>query len=99
MVSLSGSEKKKAKGVPKGVVKESINFSHYKDCLMMGEKVMTQFYTFRSREHTIHTEKVTKSALSANDDKRYLLQDGSHETFAHGHVDIPPEHAVLKWVR
>ena len=71
------------------VVEKSINFDHYKNCLFTGEKVMAQFYTLRSREHTIHTERVTKIALSSNDDKRYLLSDGSYETLAHGHMDIP----------
>ena len=39
--SLDGNVEKKAKGVPKGVVKKSINFDHYKSCLLDGEKVMT----------------------------------------------------------
>ena len=99
MMSLDGKVKKRAKGVPKSVVKKSVNFDHYRRCLFEGEKVMAQFYTLRSREHVIHTKRVRKIALSSNDDKRYLLQDGSHETLAHGHLDIPPEHVVLKGVK
>ena len=95
-MSLDGDVEKKAKGVPKSVVKQSMNFDHYRNCLMTGEKVMAQFYSLRSRDHTIHTERVTKVALSSNDDKRYLLTDGSHGTLAHGHMDIPKDHVILK---
>jgi hypothetical protein len=34
---------------------------------------------FRSREHQLYTEKVTKIALDANDDKRKILEDGTIE--------------------
>ena len=87
--SLNGKVEKKAKGVPKSMVKRSVHFEHYKKCLFEHEKVMTQFYTLRSREHEIHTERVTKIVLSSDDNKRYLLRDGSHETLAWGHVSIP----------
>ena len=93
--TLSGNEEKKAKGVPKKVIKKSVNYDHYENCLFTGEKVMTQFYNLRPREHTIYEERVTKICLSSNDEKRYLLFDGSHETLAHGHMDIPKEHQML----
>ena len=41
---------------------------------MEGKNYMTQFYTIRSRFHDIHTELVTKTALSSDDNKRYLLE-------------------------
>jgi len=39
---------------------------------------------FRSHKHNIYTEKVNKVALSADDDKRVILDDGIH-TLAYGH--------------
>ena len=41
----------------------------------------------RSRLHDVYSEEVNKIALSANDDKRVILQDGilAHGTLAHGH--------------
>ena len=71
--SLEQEEEKKAKGVPKSVVKKNIHFDHYKNCLFEKKSLTTQFYTLRSRDHEIHTEKVTKVALSNKDTKRYLL--------------------------
>ena len=38
----------------------------------------------RSREHNIYTEKINKVALSGDDDKRIILEDGIH-TLALGH--------------
>jgi len=38
----------------------------------------------RSRKHELYTEEVNKVVLSADDDKRHVLQDGIH-TVALGH--------------
>ncbi len=40
--------------------------------------------TIRSRQHDVGTERVTKTALSADDDKRVILEDGIR-TLAIGH--------------
>jgi hypothetical protein len=42
---------------------------------------------FRSRLHEIYTERVVKVALSANDDKRIVNEDGINTT-AIGHKDL-----------
>lgn len=40
--------------------------------------------TFRSYGHQIYTEQITKTALSRNDDKCYILDDQIHtRTFGH----------------
>ena len=43
----------------------------------------------RARKHDLTTETVTKIALSASDDKRFLLRSKKHETLAWGHYAIP----------
>ena len=41
----------------------------------------------RSYNHEVFTEEVNKEALSANDDKRFIREDGI-ETYAWGHYKI-----------
>jgi hypothetical protein len=79
-----GDEEKKCKGVKKGVVKKEITFEDYKECLFSRKPQYRGMNTFRSRQHTIHTERVVKTALSADDDKRTISEDGIH-TMALGH--------------
>jgi hypothetical protein len=45
---------------------------------------MRKMNVIRSRRHDLHTEEVNKIALSSNDDKRVIMDDGIH-TLAHGH--------------
>ena len=40
----------------------------------------------RSDKHDVFTEEINKVALSANDDKRVILEDGI-STLAYGHYD------------
>ena len=70
----TGSDKKR-KGVKKAVVKNHITFDHYKDCLFENKIYNATFNTLRSRKHEITTDFITKVALSANDDKRYIIPD------------------------
>ena len=79
-----GNETKKCKGVKKGVVRNHISFEDYKKCLFTKEEQHRSINTFRSRKHNIYTETVPKVALSANDDKRVILEDGI-KTLAIGH--------------
>ena len=79
-----GKEEKRCKGVKKAVVKRSINFEDYKTCLFTGNPQTRTMNVIRSHRHELFTEEVNKIALSANDDKRVILEDGIH-TLAHGH--------------
>ena len=79
-----GKEEKRCKGVKKAVVKRSINFEDYKTCLFTGKPQTRTMNVIRSHRHELFTEEVNKIALSANDDKRVILEDGIH-TLAHGH--------------
>ena len=82
-----GEESKKCKGVKKQVVEKSITHEDYKTCLETGKEQLRKQNIIRSYEHEVYTEEVNKVALSAEDDKRYILEDGKH-TLAWGHYKI-----------
>ena len=83
-----GKENKRCKGVKTQVVKNSITHEDYKTCLKTGKEQLRKQNILRSYEHEVYTEEVNKIALSAADDKRYILGDGIH-TLAWGHHRIP----------
>ena len=82
-----GGESKKCKGIKKQVVTTSIKHEDYKTCLRTGKEQLRKQNILRSYEHEVYTEEVNKVALSALDDKRYILDDGVH-TLAWGHYKI-----------
>ncbi|XP_060083028.1 uncharacterized protein LOC132562303 [Ylistrum balloti] len=84
---LEGYEEKKCKGVKRSVVRKSISFEDYKKCLFTGEDQLRKMNVIRSHCHDVYTEEINKIALSANDDKRIILQDGMR-TLAHGHFKL-----------
>ena len=61
------SEKKKAKGTKKCVIKQKLMFEDYKDCLFNNKTVCRSQERFKSYYHDVHTEEVNKIALSSND--------------------------------
>ena len=79
-----GKEEKKCKGVKKAVVKKSISFNDYKDCLFNQKSQRRTMNIIRSHLHDVYTETVNKVALSCEDDKRVVREDGIH-TYAYGH--------------
>ena len=79
-----GYEEKKCKGVKKAVIKRTITFDDYKDCLFNNKPAMRKMNVIRSHLHTMYTETVNKIALSPFDDKRLIREDNIH-TFAYGH--------------
>ena len=82
-----GGESKKCKGIKKQVVESSISHEDYKTCLLTGKEQLRKQNILRSYNHEVYTEEVNKIALSAQDDKRYILSDGMH-TLAWGHYKI-----------
>ena len=82
-----GEENKRCKGIKKQVVENSITHEDYKTCLLTGKEQLRKQNIIRSYEHEVYTEEVNKVALSAGDDKRYILEDGIH-TLAWGHYKI-----------
>ncbi len=73
---VNGGEEKKCKGVKKNVVKNEITVADYEDCLFTKREQLRTMNTIRSRRHNVGTERINKTALSANDDKRVILEDG-----------------------
>ena len=61
---------KKCKGIKKCVVKKTISFEDYKNCLFIGETSYRSQLMFRSSKHKVKTLEVNKLALSRDDDKR-----------------------------
>ena len=81
---FEGEESKKCKGIKKRVVEKSITHEYYKTCLFTGKEQLRKMNIIRSYDHEVYTEEVNKVALSAEDDKRYIMEDGIH-TMAWGH--------------
>ncbi|XP_065678249.1 uncharacterized protein LOC136093209 [Hydra vulgaris] len=80
-------DKKRCKGVKKNVVKNYITHEDYKDCLLSRRDQMRKMNVIRSHLHDVYTEEINKIALSAEDDKRVILDDGIH-TLAYGHYKL-----------
>jgi hypothetical protein len=77
-------EIKKAKGVKKNIVAKEIMLEDYKEVLFTGKPQYRKMNMIRSELHDIYTITVNKKALSANDDKRVIMDDGI-STKAIGH--------------
>ena len=77
----------KCKAVKKNVVKGRISHGDYKKCLFTGEHSMKKMNVLRSHKHEIFSETVYKIALSANDDKRIIIEE-KISTLALGHFNL-----------
>ena len=77
-------ESKKAKGVSKSVVKNTIKFSDYKKCIEDDSHTLSvKINSIRSYKHKIYSILQNKVALSSYDDKRYYLN--SIDSLSYGH--------------
>ena len=84
---FEGKEEKKCKGIKKSVVRKDISHEDYKECLSSKKPQMRKMNVIRSYQHEIFSETVNKIALSANDDKRIILEDRI-STLSYGHYKI-----------
>ena len=76
---------KKSKGVKRKIVKEDLSYQDYKDIVMNPKKrICKDVNNIESIKHLVTTTKKRKLALSAFDDKRFILDDGIN-TRCHGH--------------
>ena len=82
--TMAGVDHKKCKGIKKCVVKKTITHEDYKTCLFTKKDQLTKMNVIRSHLHDIYTEEVNKVALSADDDKRVVMEDGIN-TLAYSH--------------
>ena len=84
---LDGAEDKKCKGIKKCVIKKTLTFEDYKNCLFNSSVEYRSQLMFRSIKHDIFTLEVNKVALNRDDDKRISKRDGI-STFARGHKSL-----------
>ena len=84
---LDGSEDKKCKGIKKCVVKKTLTFEDYKNCLFEDSTEYRSQLIFRSIRHEIFTLEVNKVALNKDDDNLIAKRDGI-STLARGHKDL-----------
>ena len=84
---LDGVEDKKCKGIKKCMVKRTLSFDDYRNCLLNPTNVYRSQLMFRSKKHEVHTIEVNKVALNKNDDKRIANIDGI-STLARRHKSL-----------
>ena len=82
-------EKQKAKGLTKSMKNKSLRHENFLKCLKTGESQSRKQCLFRSRDHHIFTENMVKVALSCDDDKRIVLENGI-DTLSLGHASWEP---------
>ena len=86
---LGGKEDKKCKGIKICVVKKTLGFNYYKECVFnsVGKSIYRSQLMFRNRNHEVHTVEVNKVALNRDDDKRIAKKVGV-STLACGHKPL-----------
>ena len=84
---IDGSEDKRCKGIRKCVVKKTLRFDDYYNCLISGKDVYRKQMMIRSYKHEINTINVNKIALNRCDDKRIIMEDGI-STLSRGHYQL-----------
>ena len=61
---LGGGGDKKCKGVKKCIMKKSLDFEDYKQCLLAGWNTFRKLLLFRNKLHKVHTIEVNKLTLT-----------------------------------
>ena len=84
---LDGAEDKKCKGIKKCVVKKTLSFEDYKNCLLNPTDVYRLQLMFRSSKHEVHTIEVNKVSLDRDDDKQISKKDRI-STLVHRHKSL-----------
>ena len=68
-------EHKKAKGTKNCIIKLSLMFKNYKDCLLNDKIILQSQQRFKRNHHNVYTKEINKIALGSNDDKRLQTFD------------------------
>ena len=86
---LDGAEDKKCKRIKKCVVKKTLAFDDYKNCLFSPTNGSTFRWqlTFRNKKHEVHTVEVNKVALNRDNDKQIAKRDFV-STLVSGHKSL-----------
>ena len=85
------SEKKKAKGTKRCVIKRRLMFENYKDCLFNDKIILKSQQRLKSDCHNVYAKQINKKALSSND-----IKDFRHLTKLER---IPMEQMLLKYAK
>ena len=80
-------EEKKCKGIKKCIIKKTLGFDDYVNCLLSSTDDYRLQLMFRSTKHEVDMVKVHKVALNRDDDKRIVKKDGIG-TLARGHKSL-----------
>jgi len=80
-------EEKRAKGISKSVVKQTLNVEDYKSVLFNKSTIHRKMQTINSEKHCVYTNEINKVALCGKDDKRYIMKNNI-DTLALGHYKI-----------
>ena len=83
----NGKEAKKAKAIKRNVVQKEISFVDFRNCFLTKNPIYKKQNVFKTDKHDIYTVELNKKALSAYDDKRFILGNGIN-TLAWGHFKI-----------
>ena len=81
MIKIDGKESNTAKGV-----NIATEFSEFKDVLFNKKIIRHKMKRIQAKKHKIETYEIDKISLSCFDDKRFVLNDGTH-TLACFHKD------------
>jgi len=84
---MTGEDHKKCKDIKKNIIKKAITHDDYKECLFSKREEMRKMVIIRSEKHELYTQQISKVALSAEDDKRVIMEDGI-STLAYGHFSL-----------
>ncbi|KAL4153484.1 hypothetical protein QTP88_001317 [Uroleucon formosanum] len=93
--TIDDTVEKKAKGVKKYIIKNHMKFIDYIEILnaFINHRSVEKKQSHRnmnfiqSNKHVVHSKTMNKLVLSANDDKRYIMNDGIN-TLAYGHYKL-----------
>jgi hypothetical protein len=77
----------RAKGVVRAVLNRQFSFVHYEQCLLSRQRVMARQQSIRSFHGQLFTIEEQKIALSADDDKRCVTEDGL-DSVPYGHYSL-----------
>ena len=75
------------KGIRKCIIKKTLGFNDYVNCLLSSTNNHRSQLMFRFTKHEVHTIKVNKIALNRDNDKRIVKKDGI-SSFTRGHKDL-----------